>query len=168
MENIDAKLLAIQAHFGQFRKKGGHPAIAHVLNVENLVIKYFSHVGEVDILRQAALLHDTIEDTWITETFLRDKFSKDVVDLVLKLTRDEGPKEVTVPKYIESLSKSSDLVKMVKLCDVYDNLCTPFDGEPWIKFVKKADSFLEVLDVDDENFKSLKDLAKSEVKKYLN
>lgn len=167
MENIDAKLLAINAHFGQFRKKGGYPAVAHVLRVENLLIDHFSHIKEIDTLRQAALLHDTIEDTWVDESFLRNKFSSEVVDLVLELTREDGPKEITVPKYINSLKESSDLAKIVKLCDVYDNLCTPFSGKAWLKYVNKANSFLKVLDVDDKNFKHLKSLALEKVDYYL-
>lgn len=167
MKNIDAKLLAIQAHSGQFRKTGGLPYYAHLFRVEELIIKYFSHREDFDVLRQVALLHDVLEDTWVTEEYLHANFSEDVVSMVCELTRPEGDKSVTVPLYKKTLSSASAGAQIIKVCDVYDNLCDTFEGDAWFKFVKKADSFLKVLSVDDKNFVLLKGLAKDEVAKYL-
>lgn len=106
----DAIVLATQSHRGQVDKAGA-PYILHPLRVM-LRLK-----GEAD--RIAAVLHDVIEDTRITEEFLREQgYREEVLRALDALTRREGE---SYADFIERVA-GNPLARRVKLADLADNL----------------------------------------------
>ena len=86
-----------------------------------------ARVGDVRDLTvlQAAILHDTLEDTDTSETELRDRFGAEVARIVVEVTDDKKlPKDERKRLQIEhagSLSREAKLVKLAdKICNVRD------------------------------------------------
>lgn len=105
-----AILLAMRAHAGQKDKAGG-PYLLHPLRVMLGV--------EGDEARQAAVLHDVVEDTPITLEVLRQEgFSEAVVTAVDALSRRPEEKYAA---FIQRL-KGNPLARRVKLADLADNM----------------------------------------------
>lgn len=102
--------LAVEKHKNQ-TDKAGNPYILHPLHVmENVNNKE----GKI-----VAILHDIIEDTYITENYLlKIGLSKRIVDAVVALTRSE---DMDYQEYIKNLS-SNPLAKEVKLSDLEHNM----------------------------------------------
>ena len=102
--------LAVEKHKNQ-TDKAGNPYILHPLHVmENVNNKE----GKI-----VAILHDIIEDTYITENYLlKIGLSKRIVDAVVALTRSE---DMDYQEYIKNLS-SNPLAKEVKLADLEHNM----------------------------------------------
>ena len=80
----DAFNVAKTAHQGQFRASG-RPYITHPVIVADILIEMGMDVPTVC----AALLHDTVEDTYITDADLRAQFGDEVADLVAGVTKLE-------------------------------------------------------------------------------
>src|SRR5262245_13101870 len=101
--------LATKAHAGQ-KDKDGHAYILHPLRV--------MHRVEGDDAKTVAVLHDTIEDTSLTEADLRAAgFGEPIVAAVVALTHsDEEP----YAEYVVRCSQS-DLARPVKMADLEDN-----------------------------------------------
>ena len=102
--------LAVEKHKNQ-TDKAGNPYILHPLHVmENVNSKE----GKI-----VAILHDIIEDTYVTEDYLlKIGLSKRIVDAVVALTRSE---DIDYQEYIKNLS-SNPLAKEVKLADLEHNM----------------------------------------------
>ncbi|NTU70954.1 MAG: HD domain-containing protein [Coriobacteriia bacterium] len=111
-----ALALASAVHAEQ-RDKADAPYIDHPLRV--------AHKFEDDPARIVALLHDVLEDSDTPQADLRDRFSSEVVDAVVALTRVAGePSDIYYRRV-----RSNALALRVKLGDIHDNL------EPW-RFAK--------------------------------
>ena len=78
----DAFHLANRAHEGQFRASG-RPYITHPVIVADILIDMGLDVSTIC----AALLHDTVEDTYITDADLRKQFGDEIADLVAGVTK---------------------------------------------------------------------------------
>ncbi|MCH5157018.1 MAG: bifunctional (p)ppGpp synthetase/guanosine-3',5'-bis(diphosphate) 3'-pyrophosphohydrolase [Clostridiales bacterium] len=78
----DAYELAYKAHQGQFRASG-RPYITHPVIVADILIDMGLDVATIC----AALLHDTVEDTYITDGDIRSKFGDEIADLVAGVTK---------------------------------------------------------------------------------
>lgn len=76
--------VAEKAHQGQFRASG-RPYITHPVIVADILIDMGLDVSTIC----AALLHDTVEDTYITDADLRAKFGDEIADLVAGVTKLE-------------------------------------------------------------------------------
>ena len=101
--------IAIEAHEGQ-RDKNGMPYILHPLAV-------MSKVDGLE-LKTIAVLHDTIEDTYVTEDFLLEKgIPKNIVDVVALLTK---PQNESYESYLRRV-KENPKAKVVKLADLAHN-----------------------------------------------
>ena len=101
--------IAVEAHEGQ-RDKNGMPYILHPLAVASKV--------EGLELKTIAILHDTIEDTYVTADFLLEKgIPKDIVEVVALLTK---PKEESYESYLRRV-KENPKAKAVKLADLAHN-----------------------------------------------
>ncbi|MCH5151103.1 MAG: bifunctional (p)ppGpp synthetase/guanosine-3',5'-bis(diphosphate) 3'-pyrophosphohydrolase [Clostridiales bacterium] len=74
--------VASKAHQGQFRASG-RPYITHPVIVADILIDMGLDVPTVC----AALLHDTVEDTYITDKDLRTQFGDEIADLVAGVTK---------------------------------------------------------------------------------
>ncbi|MBR1529141.1 MAG: bifunctional (p)ppGpp synthetase/guanosine-3',5'-bis(diphosphate) 3'-pyrophosphohydrolase [Oscillospiraceae bacterium] len=123
---ICAYQFAAKAHEGQFRSSG-QPYIIHPLAVAELLLGLGMDTDTVC----AALLHDVVEDTPVTDEQLRDLFGKSVaalVDGVTKLTQ--------IPVFRQDQKKAENILKMllamdedvrvmiIKLCDRMHNMRT--------------------------------------------
>jgi len=105
--------LAKKAHAGQTRKDKKTPYFEHVKEVA-------SRVKGWD-LKTVAILHDTIEDTKITDEFLLNKgFPKHIVDAVVALTKPKDCKD-----YLAEVRRKilpNKLARVVKISDNYANM----------------------------------------------
>lgn len=126
---LDAILFAASKHSNQRRKDAeaspyiNHPiALAHLLAVVGCV-------DDIAVL-QAAVLHDTLEDTETTYEELEQRFGSRVAQVVLEVTDDKAlPKQRRKELQVESAPhKSADaaLVKLAdKTCNLRDVAATP-------------------------------------------
>lgn len=101
--------IATDAHKGQV-DKAGVEYINHPLKVASLVYNEKEKI--------IALLHDTIEDTYITEQHLIDYgFSNEIIEAVKVLTHS---KDVPYMDYIQKI-KGNKLARKVKIADLTHN-----------------------------------------------
>lgn len=101
--------IATEAHKGQV-DKAGIPYINHPLTVASLV--------DTEEEKIVALLHDTIEDTNITEQdLLNYGFSNKIVEAVKLLTHN---KNVPYMVYVAKI-KDNELARKVKIADLTHN-----------------------------------------------
>lgn len=110
MSNYELALkIATEAHKGQV-DKAGVPYINHPLTVASLV--------DTEEEKIVALLHDTIEDTNITEQdLLNYGFSNKIVEAVKLLTHN---KDVPYMDYVAKI-KDNELARKVKIADLTHN-----------------------------------------------
>lgn len=109
-------MLMMQCHHGML-DKGGYPYFMHPLRV------MFRLGPKATIFeKEAALMHDTVEDTWMTIQALDDRgFSPATVEMVRLLTREPG---ISYKQYIDRIIASNNVGAMrVKLADSADNSC---------------------------------------------
>lgn len=105
-----AIIMATEAHRGQL-DKGGNSYILHPLRVMTSVE---SLKGKI-----VGVLHDTIEDTYITKnTLLENGFPNDIVEAVELLSK---PKNEDYIHYIKRI-KENPLAREVKMADLMDNM----------------------------------------------
>jgi len=142
----EAFLFAQKAHLDQKRLSGAD-FIDHSLNVALILSDW---LVDEDLLI-AGLLHDTIEDSQVTNQQLEKKFGKTVVRLVKGVTRvrDLKFRDGKQGVFVENLRKlivtmAKDLrVILVRLADRWDNLQTLYVHSPE-KQIRKAKETLEV------------------------
>ena len=104
-----ALLLAEEKHKNQV-DKNNEPYINHILRVTSQ-LKYLED-------KIIALLHDTLEDTDVTEEDLRKEFPEFVVEAVKALTRNK--EKETYEDFIKRTALN-DMAIRVKIADVKDN-----------------------------------------------
>lgn len=92
---------ARQKHLGQLRKDGVTPYINHPILVAELIKKY-KKSRNIDAIVAAALLHDTLEDTYTSYRELEDNFGEMVASMVM---------EVTTASYMPYLVGKSNYLK---------------------------------------------------------
>lgn len=104
------------AHRGQV-DRSDKPYVLHLMRVASRFIDPF--------LVTVALLHDIVEDTWVTLDQLREwGYSQEVVEAVAILTRTE-PDDYAV--YIERVA-DDETASRVKMADINDHLTRWRDG----------------------------------------
>ena len=120
---LKATSFAAVKHSKQVRKNTmKSPYIEHPIRVAELVATLGNSAARIDML-QAALLHDTVEDTDTTFSELESIFGPRVKNLVHELTDDKSlPKEVRKKMQIDNASKKSREAKIISLCDKIANL----------------------------------------------
>lgn len=115
---------AKEAHLGQTRDDGT-PYIHHCARVLRNAVAEFG-VKDLDALR-GALLHDTLEDTKVSEKEIEKRFGSRTLDFARRLTKPErGPGESYQQRnerYLKGLEEfgSTDLLAL-KLADRLDNV----------------------------------------------
>jgi guanosine-3',5'-bis(diphosphate) 3'-pyrophosphohydrolase len=129
LELLRAVNFAADKHRHQRRKD--HESSPYV-NHPIAVAETLARVGNISdlALLQAALLHDTIEDTETTSEELEKLFGAEVRDLVLEVTDDKTqPKQTRKQNQIEHaihLSVRAKQIKMAdKICNVNDIVYAP-------------------------------------------
>ncbi|MEG1582122.1 MAG: bifunctional (p)ppGpp synthetase/guanosine-3',5'-bis(diphosphate) 3'-pyrophosphohydrolase [Clostridia bacterium] len=123
---LEAYSFAMERHSEQIRASN-EPYINHCVAVAELLMEL--NMDEATIC--AGLLHDTVEDTKTTYKDIKDKFGKEVEDLVKGVTKIAMFKVQNVhEQQIETLRKmfltmSKDIrVVIIKLCDRLHNMRT--------------------------------------------
>ena len=108
----EVESLATFAHSGQFRRSG-EPYIVHPRSVARLAI----HFGYSEAIRDAAFLHDAIEDYKDPKEMskLIDEVCPEALPIVKELTHD---KSVAYTDYVLSFSPEAIAVKLL---DMYHN-----------------------------------------------
>ncbi|MBE5944137.1 MAG: HD domain-containing protein [Lachnospiraceae bacterium] len=103
-----ASLVAYAAHYGQ-TDNSGIPYIEHPRKVASFLSDERDKV--------LAMLHDVIEDTFLTEGDLRPVFGDDIVDTLLILTKGEGEDYFD---YIGRITGNQSAIR-VKMADIKHN-----------------------------------------------
>ena len=118
----DAYAFAKEKHdsTNAIRKSSGLPYIHHPEDVADIAVAYGGSDEEIE----AALLHDTLEDTNTTFTELKNRYGLKVAKIVRELTNNAEDilkfgKEDYMSHKLVNLSKSA---LFCKLCDFYDNI----------------------------------------------
>lgn len=117
-----ALFFAITAHRGQRRKYTLEPYVNHPIRVAQIV----STVDDApEHAIAAALLHDVLEDTAVTETMMREKFGDAITDLVLEVTdvstHADGNRAARRAIDRAKLALASHWGATIKLADLIDN-----------------------------------------------
>lgn len=104
-----AMIIAYEAHKSQV-DKSGVPYIYHPIHVAE----------QMDTENECiiALLHDVVEDTNVTFKQLEEVFSKEIIDILKLLTREEN---IEYDEYIKRIKNNSIACK-VKIADLTHNL----------------------------------------------
>lgn len=119
---LDALNFSAQKHSTQRRKDAAEsPYINHPIAVATVLA---SEAGVTDLTTlQAAILHDTIEDTQTTFEELVARFGEDVAGVVMEVTDDKSlPKEERKLLQIAHAPQKSPRAAMIKLADATCNL----------------------------------------------
>lgn len=117
---LDALLFAAEKHRAQQRKDKATPYVNHVIKVAELLARF--HITDLETL-QAAVLHDTVEDTDATALDLERRFGKEVASVVLELTDDKSlPKSRRKRLQVEHAPSLSPRARLVKLADKLSNI----------------------------------------------
>jgi len=113
---------AARAHRHQIRRDGRTPYVAHVVRVAMVVSQVFECRDETTLA--IAVLHDTIEDTTTDYEDISTRFGEEVARGVAALTKNMAlPEKKREEDYDQRMERASWRVRLVKLADVYDNLC---------------------------------------------
>jgi myo-inositol-1(or 4)-monophosphatase len=130
VEGLDKRLqkayeFSAKAHKGQYRKGTNIPYFSHIITTMNYA---FGLTDDIEIL-QAAILHDTMEDTDVTFCELEREFGTRVAKLVEQETenkRADLPPDVTwelrKKEGIEHVRDGSHDIKLIVLADKTANL----------------------------------------------
>lgn len=117
-----AAAFAARKHRDQNRKDRATPYVSHAFRVALTVRDLFGCDDHAAIA--AALLHDTIEDTTTDYDEIEEKFGREVADIVASLTKNMALREtVREAEYDARLAAADWRARLIKLADVYDNLC---------------------------------------------
>lgn len=118
---IKAANFAAIKHKKQIRKDGETPYINHPIGVANILV--FEGGITDSVVLQAALLHDTVEDTDTTFEELEENFGVEVKNIVSEVTDDKTlPYHTRKMLQVEHAGKCSYKAKLVKLADKLYNL----------------------------------------------
>ena len=128
---------AITAHGTQVRKYTNEPYVMHPIAVAAKVAQEGGTSEQV----AAALLYDILEDTPVTEEELREIFPEFVVTMVVELTDvythaaypelNRAKRKKLEAARLAGISKEA---KLIKRCDIEDNLTSILEYDP--KFAK--------------------------------
>lgn len=120
-----AIIFAVKAHAGTERRGKGFPYIVHPMEAMEIV----STITADQELLAAAVLHDTVEDTEVTEERIRQEFGDRVASIVASEsdTFEEGVKEedswhARKQAAIDRLASASRDAKIVALGDKLSNM----------------------------------------------
>ncbi len=119
---LKAAFYAARMHASQKRKgMAAEPYVNHLLEVAHLVSTALSEPDTNLIV--AALLHDVVEDTPVTNQEVADLFGGDVAALVAEVTDDKSlPKAERKRLQIAHAPKKTRRAQYIKLADKISNL----------------------------------------------
>ena len=111
--------LATQGHEGQLRKEAPIPYITHPYRVALMLASY----GLPEAVVAAALTHDVLEDTPVTEEELRSAIGDEAFAIVKAVTNDDSLSwEEKKKVYVESVVRGPEGSMAVAIADKVHNL----------------------------------------------
>jgi (p)ppGpp synthase/HD superfamily hydrolase len=120
--------VAAQAHNNQKFPGTDLPYLLHVAQVftETANVIYIEEFNEPSLALVCAVLHDTVEDTEITQEFLAEQFGSAVAHGVAALSKNSQlPKSQRMPDSLVRIKLQPREVWVVKLADRIVNMQTP-------------------------------------------
>jgi (p)ppGpp synthase/HD superfamily hydrolase len=111
---------ASAAHAGQYRKGTKVPYLIHPLRVAKILIE----AGCPENLAVAAILHDTVEDCFVTYNQIESLFGRDVCEFVRGASEPDksAPWEQRKQHTIDFLRTAHDGMLLVSVADKLDNI----------------------------------------------
>lgn len=111
---------ASAAHAGQYRKGTKVPYLIHPLRVAKILIE----AGCPETLAVAAILHDTVEDCFVTYDQIQRLFGAEVCDFVRGASEPDksAPWEHRKQHTIDFLRTAQDGMLLVSVADKLDNI----------------------------------------------
>ena len=150
-ENVVDKALAFarDAHesIGQKRKYTGEDYIVHPMEVSQIV----KSVGGSNAMQAAALLHDTVEDTSVTNAEVAELFGSEIAKLVGELTDisklADGNRAVRKAMDRDHSASASPDAQTVKLADLISNSKSIVKHDPNFAkvYIREKEALLKVL-----------------------
>lgn len=126
--------------------------LLHISNVTMEILLAHAHKADFDIelAMQAAILHDTVEDSEATIAEIEGIFGKDVAEAVAALTKDSSIKDknAKMQDSLNRINKLSKEVGMVKLADRITNLQPPppkWDSTKRANYLMQAENMAKEL-----------------------
>ena len=147
----EAIKFAAEKHLGLKVPGTDLPYVVHLSNVamEIMIASFNTDNFNLGLAVQAALLHDTIEDTSTDFAELESKFGIEVATAVSALTKNNGPtKEQSMVDSLARIKKMPFEIWAVKLADRITNLQPPpkhWDNERKISYREEAQLILSEL-----------------------
>ena len=121
--------IAVTAHAGQVRKHDDTPYVTHPI----MVARMLERAGFSESIIAAALAHDVLEDTEVTEAHLRMQLGDEVVDIVVAVSEDKTlPWEERKAAYVKQVVEADESVWAVSVADKIHN------ARDFIQFHKSA------------------------------
>ena len=143
----EAAAAAARWHAGHVRKDGCTPYVSHPFRVAMIVRTLFDVHDEAVLC--AALLHDVIEDTTADYDDLAEQFSVEIADLVAAVSKDmRQPEPQREEAYDRQLAEADWRARLLKLADVYDNLCDATTEAHRAALLPRAERALALADDD--------------------
>lgn len=117
---FEAIEFAAHAHAGQYRKGTLLPYIIHPLSVARILIE--QKLDEHIVV--AGILHDTLEDTEVSQNELLGRFGDRVANLVASVSEYEASEswEVRKRNTIHTIETASDEIVWIECADKLDNI----------------------------------------------
>lgn len=141
-------MLANKYHRGQMRKYTNEPYIVHPIGVAELTYAITEGQASEDMIA-AALLHDTLEDTALSQTEIKALCGYKVLEYVVGLTAvsksEDGNRKARKKLDREFLWKQSRAVQTIKCADIVDNNSTIEAYDPDFAKIYKAECLELVL-----------------------
>lgn len=117
---LDALEFAAHAQGAQRREDAGDSYLVHLAEV---AAACGGHEPFDPILVAAALLHDVVEDTSVTEADLRTRFGGDIAALVMEVTDPpDMPRDNKQAIQAEHMARASERARLLKLADKTSNV----------------------------------------------
>ena len=135
-EAIRAVNIAEEYHGGVYRISG-EPYISHPIRIASALISLGVKDSEILV---GAILHDVLEDTSITEDVLFSEFSKEAVDIIIRVTNKP---DMSKEEYYDQISRNPKAT-IVKLADRCHNVSTMnhFNLSKIKKYIKETEDYV--------------------------
>ncbi|ARD86857.1 guanosine polyphosphate pyrophosphohydrolase [Rickettsia bellii] len=128
LEEIKKAIYYARKYHGLQMRKSGDPYYSHPIEVAIMVAEFTAmEVPKLytSVMMQAALLHDTIEDTALTEEMITEIFGEEVAKHVEGLTRIKPYGKITAEESLNILVKQKRYdTALIKLFDRIHNVQT--------------------------------------------
>lgn len=138
---VEAMAFAAHAHAFQLRDDVGDAYVVHLAEVAASCAR---HEPFDPVLVTAALLHDTVEDTPVTEDALRGIFGDEVTDIVMEVTDPPGLKgKARRERQVTHMATASVRAKLIKIADKTSNVAELADHPKGIGKIKNAARYVD-------------------------